>query len=497
MRKPVVIQEGKVVPAVSIRRRPFRSPPRPRPLRPQIFVSSPVNLATTGILHKFTGLPSGAFPCYADVVPSGHFPMDVQKMLRIDRWAGVPLCFLATALRPLFVRRPPATPAPPRSILFVKLAEQGSTVLAYQALHNAVERVGRENVYMMVFDDNRFILDLLEVIPRENVLPVNSTTLASLLRTALAAIRRLRRLRIDAAVDLEFFARSSALLVLASGAPVRIGLHAYFGEGPYRGDLMTHRIRYNPHVHTAELFAMLVRALDLPVDKLPQFDRHPALPAIPPPAFVPTARELADVRALLTRHLGHSGPAPLILLNANASDMIPLRRWDSARYVDLAGRLLARFPEVSIAFTGAANEAAKSRALARELASSRCFSIAGETTLRQLLVLYHLSDVLVTNDSGPAHFATLTPIHAVTLFGPETPLLFSALTPRNTPLWAGIACSPCVSALNNRQSACRDNACMQRLGVEQVFAAVCESYRLHRESSAAAAQVSPGVEVAA
>ena len=141
---------------------------------------------------------------------------------------------------------------------------------------------------------------------------------------------------------------------------------------------------------------------------------------------------------------------------------------------------------VQIAFTGAKNEAAKAQDLVKRVGASRCFSLAGETTLRQLLVLYSLADVLVTNDSGPAHFAALTPIHTVTLFGPETPLLFAALTPRNLPLWAGIACSPCVSALNNRQSACRDNVCMQRITPDQVFQAVCKSY-LARESGKQAA----------
>ena len=46
--------------------------------------------------------------------------------------------------------------------------------------------------------------------------------------------------------------------------------------------------------------------------------------------------------------------------------------------------------------------------------------------MRELLTLYTLADVLVTNDSGPAHFASLTPVHTVVLFGPETPLLFGS-----------------------------------------------------------------------
>jgi len=41
----------------------------------------------------------------------------------------------------------------------------------------------------------------------------------------------------------------------------------------------------------------------------------------------------------------------------------------------------------------------------------------------------------VINDSGPAHCATLTPVWTVVLFGPETPRLFAARTPRNRAPW--------------------------------------------------------------
>ncbi len=75
--------------------------------------------------------------------------------------------------------------------------------------------------------------------------------------------------------------------------------------------------------------------------------------------------------------------------------------------------------------------------------------------MRQLLVLYHLADVLVTNDSGPAHYATITPIDVVVLFGPESPTIFGPVSPRSHHLWAELPCSPCVTAFNNRLSPCR------------------------------------------
>jgi ADP-heptose:LPS heptosyltransferase len=174
---------------------------------------------------------------------------------------------------------------------------------------------------------------------------------------------------------------------------------------------------------------------------------------------------------------------PIILLNPNASDLLPLRRWPTDRYITLAARLLEKFPEVLIGMTGAPTEAAAIDKIVTQVGSKRCISIAGKTTLRQLMVLYTIADVLVTNDSGPAHFASLTPIHVVTLFGPETPKLYAARTPRNTPLWAGISCSPCVNAFNNRQSACKDNRCMKAISVEQVFAEVCRAFATHRAAT--------------
>jgi ADP-heptose:LPS heptosyltransferase len=406
--------------------------------------------------------------------------MDVARMRRLDRWLGVPVCLVLTFFRKLLGRRTPGRAFVPQRILFVKLAEQGSTVLAYGAIRRAIERVGRENVFFLLFAENRPILNLMNLIPAANVITIDAKGPARALLGALAAVWRLRRARIDAAVDLEFFARSSAALCFLSGARWRAGYHAFGGEASYRGDLMTHRVSFNPYLHTCQTFQLLVEALDWPADAFPQFGREP--PPIEAPAlrFQPHEEELAEVRAMVDGLLGRSAQGHLILLNANASDLIPLRRWPSERYVDLARRILTRYPDACVAFTGSPREAQATELLVREVGSDRCVSMAGRTTLRQLLVLCCLAEVLVTNDSGPAHFASLTPVDVVVLFGPETPRLFAAVSPRTHPLWAGLACSPCINAFNNRASACRDNLCMQSIGVEQVFHQVCRLYMARR-----------------
>jgi ADP-heptose:LPS heptosyltransferase len=357
----------------------------------------------------------------------------------------------------------------PRKVLFVKLAEQGSTVLAYPAISRAIQLVGRENVFFLVFEENRFILDAMGLIPPDNVITIRHKQPFELAWQALRALMRIRRERLDAAVDLEFFSRGSAILTFLSGARQRVGFHTFFGDGPYRGDLMTHRLSYNPYLHTSQIFLLMVAALEQPVPRsgklsvpVPQIEKWV-------PDFEPAAGEQDEVRSLLQRETGNDGEPQIVLLNPNASDLLPLRKWSGDRYVSLARRLLEAFPEIYIGLTGAPDEAGPIEAMVQEIGSPRCFSLAGKTTLRQLLVLYTLSELLITNDSGPAHFAAMTQIHTLTLFGPETPALFGARTPRAITIWQALACSPCVSAYNNRQSSCTNNVCMQKITVDRVF----------------------------
>jgi ADP-heptose:LPS heptosyltransferase len=402
-------------------------------------------------------------------------PASISTLQRTDRWIGAPLCAILTLLRRIVESAGPPGPRRVQRILFVKFAEQGSTVLAYPAIRRATEMVGRENVYFVVFEDNRFILDAMEIIPEGNVITIATQGLFGLAAGALRAVLRVRKIGIDAVVDMEFLTRFSAILTFTTGAKSRVGFHTFFGDGPYRGDLMTHRLLYNPHLHTSQMFEAMVEALTRDPAVLPTFDFTPSANQ-PLARFRPSLSEVAEMNVLLERENPRIGSAPLILFNPNASDLLPLRRWPPLRYVELARRLLERYPDLFIGFTGAPTEAAPNNRLANEVGSNRVIPLAGKTTLRQVLVLYTRSEILVTNDSGPAHFASMTPIRVVTLFGPETPALFAARSPNATALWAGIACSPCVNAYNNRQSVCRNNLCMQAITVDDVFEKVTHIY---------------------
>src|SRR6202790_4827872 len=250
---------------------------------------------------------------------------------------------------------------------------------------------------------------------------------------------------------------------------------------------MTHRLLYNPYAHTSQNFQLMVEALKKAPDRLPTFEGSVPAEISDSPQFVAPPAAGKEVRAIVRRESGQEGESRLILLNPNASDLLPLRKWPTDRYVELARRLLEKFPEIYITLTGAPDEAETIGRVKEEIGSVRCFSLAGKTTLPQLLVLYTLSELLITNDSGPAHFASMTPITVITLFGPETPLLFRALTPRAIPVYMHLPCSPCVNAYNNRQSVCRDNICMKSITIDHVFGIACQAFLDRQKAKESAA----------
>jgi ADP-heptose:LPS heptosyltransferase len=120
---------------------------------------------------------------------------------------------------------------------------------------------------------------------------------------------------------------------------------------------------------------------------------------------------------------------------------------------------------------GLRDDAVLARDLRQQVSHVACVDLTGYTrSIRELLMLFHAARLLITNDGGPGHFASLTPIKTMVFFGPETGRLYGPLGPRAQVLESGIACSPCLSAYNHRLTFCDgDNQCLKRIAPEPVL----------------------------
>ena len=257
---------------------------------------------------------------------------------------------------------------------------------------------------------------------------------------------RLRRLRLQRVYDLQGNKRSRVLTWL-SGAPERVGL---WSGWPYtQSSALARRPRVHPWIRINSVLEMA---------------------AVPPakerPLFPLTTTEHALVERWLSNH--ELSDKPLVLIHAGASARWQSKRWDQARFEQLAHQLTAR--GLRVIWVGGPDDRALNAKLAKQVGINACdvFSIAG------LMALGQRARFAITNDSGPMHALAAVNLPVYSLFGPTDWQLSHALGQGQRVIHADVACSPCFKThcpltINHHQ-------CMQMITVDDVLG------RLQRDS---------------
>ena len=401
--------------------------------------------------------------------------ISVNTMRAIDHWVGVPLCAIASpfvalmdGIKNIFGRGPEV----PKKLLFIELSEMGSAILVDPAMRNAQAR-GAE-LFFLIFKSNRASLTLLNTVKPENIFTIDSSSLGGLIKDTLRFLIIARRHRIDTVIDLELFSRFTALLTGLCGARRRVGYHIFHGEGLWRGFMLTRKVHYNPHIHITKNFLSLIHAafakkIEAPFSKIQIPDSEVRLEqAVIDPVALDKVRTRIEKLAKEADIAYAHGKNRLILINPNASDLLPQRRWAQQRSSELIQGVHQQYPSDLILITGSPAEFAYVEKVRVVANIKNALNFAGQVSFTELPPLYTLSDVMVTNDSGPGHFSAVTPLRTVVLFGPETPALYGSIG-NSIAITANLACSPCVSAANHRKTPCQDNVCMQAITVSQVL----------------------------
>lgn len=401
--------------------------------------------------------------------------LSVDTMRTIDHRVGVPLCALATPfvvlldwLKTLLVGPVGA----PRKLLFIELSEMGSAILVDPAMRAAQAR-GAE-IFFLIFKSNQASLTLLNTVPAANVFTIDASSLVSLITDTVQFLFKARARKIDTVIDLELFSRFTALLTGLCGARRRVGYHIFHGEGLWRGEMLTHKVHYNPHIHIAKNFLSLIHAafstqVEQPFSKIHITDASIQIAqAVIKPDDKQAVLERIERLAREAQRPFTLGHQPLLLVNPNASELLVQRRWAPERFSALIVACQSKWPDCLILITGSPAEHAYVENVRLGASVPHALNFAGQVSFAELPALYTLADVMVTNDSGPGHFSSVTGLHTVVLFGPETPALYGSLG-KSIPITAQLACSPCVSAANHRKTPCADNVCMRAISVEQVL----------------------------
>ncbi|MDA8083490.1 MAG: lipopolysaccharide heptosyltransferase I [Nitrospiraceae bacterium] len=241
----------------------------------------------------------------------------------------------------------------------------------------------------------------------------------------------------DLVIDLQGLLRSG-LMTKATAAPVRIGF-AEAREGSRF--FYTHKVTGGRDIHAVDRYLKIAAALGCPPGKV----------AFPFPEPARGSDVVRDIRDRLKDYIV----------------LVPGARWDTKIWpAELFGRLASVLPLRSVVIGGNAD-----RQRAEEIvrvSGGRAVSLAGQTTIPELVELIRSSRCAITNDSGPMHIAAALDIPVVALFGPTSPVKTGPYGSRHLVLKSERACAPCF------KKKCDDIRCMRDISVEMVLAGTKE-----------------------
>jgi lipopolysaccharide heptosyltransferase II len=185
--------------------------------------------------------------------------------------------------------------------------------------------------------------------------------------------------------------------------------------------------------------------------------------------YLRMARELGaaqappEVRKFLPRIKTNGAPPKLGL--CPGAEYGPAKRWLPERFAEVAREIVQQRPVQWILFGTPADQ---ERGAAIESAlGAHCVNRIGQTTLEQLAAELSECALLLTNDTGTMHLATLLGVPVIAIFGSTEPLLTGPLGNARHIIHHQVECSPCFL-----RECPIDFRCMKAISVEEVVAAV-------------------------
>jgi len=375
----------------------------------------------------------------------------MRALQAIDRRLG-PLASLLLSPLALMRRRDSGSA---RRVLVIKFWGLGSLQLATPAVHALRRQHPRARLTLLTLSGNRDLAEGLRVFDEVRCLDLKGPGALALSLRLLRMLRELRAARYDRVYDFEFFTWFSALASIASGASRTFGFAA---PGARRGGLHTDTVPFNRYWHVARNFRALAggeSGAEITHEDLGVFHVRPE-----------HERELERV-------LGATDRA-LVVINPNAGDLAPERRWPAERFGAVAARLV-REDGAHVVVTGSASERDKTRAVlcaAGPHPMGRIQDLGGALSIGALHALFRRASLVITNDSGPMHLAAAQGAPTLGLFGPETPVMYAPIGRHTRVHYAPPLCSPCINVHDAKALSCIHGQpeCLMRIEVGQVLA---------------------------
>jgi ADP-heptose:LPS heptosyltransferase len=348
-------------------------------------------------------------------------------------------------------RNPPAIPSVPRRILVSNIAHLGDVVNATAVIPALRNRFPRAEIGFLTSSWARPIIENnpeIKYVHTFDHFLLNRSRLSKWSKfnqhmlSARRALREMRKLHYEIAIDTYHFVQNSIPLLWLSRIPVRI---AYTSGG--FGPLLTHPMPWiSQDKHLVDYHLALLEPLGLS-----QSARRMASPTV----VVPHVDTPALPRQYLVLHPG-TGAA--------------FKEWQIDKWCELAGKL--RQSGYDIIITGSGTHEAAISARIRGIVPS-AIDLSGRLSLPQFVRIIQQARLLVGVDSLAGHLAAATATPSVLIYtGVNNHAQMRPFAEQSEVVTWEVSCSPCL-----RTNGCAGMECVRNVTVARVFRVCLESLR--------------------
>jgi len=297
-----------------------------------------------------------------------------------------------------------------KNILIVKPSSLGDIVLALPALTALHKSFPEARISWLIRPEFAPLLKnqpcLTETIIFDRKFLGKAWFHPSALASLLLLIRRLRRNKFDAVIDLQGLFRTASLAWL-SGCKKRFGMA---GARELAHIFYTHKVEQDRDcIHLVDYYLKIIQTTGASNTQVQS-------PGWLTPFLLLVDPVAADAvnRLLITKGIEPNNYAVFVPTSAHAD-----KCWPVERFAALADKISSQF-HLSIIATGAASEKSAVERL-RDLANVPIANFAGVTSLSELVALLKAARLVVSNDTGPGHIAAAEGTPLVLIFGRSNP----------------------------------------------------------------------------
>ncbi len=237
------------------------------------------------------------------------------------------------------------------------------------------------------------------------------------------SIQWARRESFDLVIDLQCLARSAIFGWLANGK-LTIGLDESREGARAFYDLIVPRASY--HTHAVDWYLGVLPLINVPVDW--NFEWMPKRP---------------DVATGVREKWPEIQVGRWLVLQPGARWFN--KRWPVEHFAQLVRLLAPGHADLKFAILGGAEDEPLGRTIA-QVAPDRSLNLAGKLSLPEMVEWIRLSELMVTNDTGPMHVAAALGTPVVGMFGPTEPARTGPYRQIEHALQLALPCVPCMKS---------------------------------------------------